>query len=223
MINFLEHNIHEEILIYIFFLAFPGNSNNTFKNTTCFYQCWGDHMAYEDILYLHDSSLKEWDAEVVSVDKDKYIVLNKTAFYPNAGGQPYDTGSITTEDGAEYKVVYVGKFSGKISHEVDKPGLKPGDKVHCKLDWERRYTLMRMHSAAHILSAIYHNEAGAIITGNQLNIDKSRMDFSLEAFDREKIQQYLDMANEIVEKDLPIQTQFITREELEKVEMKLIY
>jgi misacylated tRNA(Ala) deacylase len=63
---------------------------------------------------------------------------------------------------------------------------------------------MRMHTSAHILSAVFHQEAGALITGNQLNLDKSRIDFSLENFDREKINEYIKKANEVVEQDLPI-------------------
>jgi misacylated tRNA(Ala) deacylase len=74
-------------------------------------------------LYMDDSYLKTWNAKVVSVKDDKYVVLDKTAFYPKGGGQPWDEGFIIRDD-QKYEVVYVGKFSGKISHEVDKPGLE---------------------------------------------------------------------------------------------------
>ena len=93
-------------------------------------------------LFLIDSYLKESPASVVSVKDGKYVILNQTIFYPKGGGQPNDTGKIIKED-AVYNVTYVGKFSGVISHEVDHPGLKAGDSVHCILDWERRYKLMR--------------------------------------------------------------------------------
>jgi Ser-tRNA(Ala) deacylase AlaX len=68
-------------------------------------------------LYLEDSYQRECDALVVSVKDGKYVVLNQTIFYPKGGGQPCDTGMIMKEN-ETYNVVYVGKFSGEISHEV---------------------------------------------------------------------------------------------------------
>ncbi|MBI2653264.1 alanyl-tRNA editing protein [Candidatus Woesearchaeota archaeon] len=171
----------------------------------------------ENALYMNDSYLKEFDAKVASVKDDKFIVLDKTAFYPSGGGQPNDAG-IMICNGEEYPVVYVGKFDGKISHEVSKPGLKTGDKVNCRVDWERRYRLMRMHTAAHIIGAILYKEAGALYTGNQLGLDKSRIDFSLDVLDREKIQQYLGMANECVQKSVDVRIYYLPREEALKIE-----
>lgn len=174
-----------------------------------------------DALYMDDSYTKEFDAKVESVTKGEekkfFVVLDKTAFYPNAGGQPHDTGKFVKE-GVEYPVVYVGKFSGKISHEVSKEGLKEGDVIKGVIDLNRRYALMRMHTAAHIISEVFHRDSGAMITGNQLDIDKSRIDFSLENFDREKMSEYFAKANEIVERDLNVKTYFLPREEAMKIE-----
>ncbi len=165
--------------------------------------------------------MKEFEAKVVSITKGGenkfFIVLDKTAFYPNSGGQPHDTGKIV-KDGIEYPVVYVGKFSGKISHEVSKEGLKEGDSIKGIIDWDRRYALMRMHTAAHIISEVFHRDSGALITGNQLDMDKSRIDFSLENFDREKMSGYFAKANEIVNKNLNVKTYFLPREEAMKIE-----
>ena len=80
------------------------------------------------MLFLDDSYLKECDATVVSVKDSKYVVLDQTVFYPKGGGQPWDTGKLV-KDAQEFEVVYVGKFSGEVSHEVDRPGLKEGDRV----------------------------------------------------------------------------------------------
>jgi len=171
----------------------------------------------DEALYLKDCYLKEWEAEVKEVNEGKFIVLDRTAFYPRGGGQPNDTGvMVRVSDGKEFRVVFAGKFSGKISHEVDQEGLQVGDKVNCKLDWERRHKLMRQHTASHILSAIMFKEAGALITGNQLDMEKSRIDFNLENFDREKLMEYIRMSNEIVRKDLPIKIYSVPREEAEK-------
>ncbi len=170
-------------------------------------------------IYLDDSYVKEFEATVESVKDNKYIVLDQTAFYPNAGGQPYDTGKFI-KDNEEFNVVYAAKFGEIISHEVDKPGLKQGDKVKGVIDWDRRYKLMRSHTAAHVLSAIFHKEAGALITGNQLDLDKSRIDFNLEDFDREKIDEYVKKSNELIDKDLLVTVSYMKREEvLQKPEL----
>lgn len=170
-----------------------------------------------EALYLKDSYLKEWETTVLEVNNDKFVVLKETAFYPNGGGQPWDEGLITKEDGTSFKVVYCGKFNGYISHEVNEPGLKPGDKVSCKLDWNRRYRLMQMHTAVHILSEVIHKDTNAMITGGQLGIEKSRMDFALEEYDPDKIRGYIDTANKKIEANLPVTVEFLPREEAEKM------
>ena len=171
----------------------------------------------ENPLYLEDCYMKEWDAEVKSVSQGKFIVLDKTAFYPNTGGQPNDTGKMISEDGTEYKVVYVGKFGENISHEVSPEGLKEGDKVHCVLDWENRYTLMKMHTAAHVLSQVLYAETGANTSGNQLGLDQSRIDFTLENYDVEKIKQCIEKSNEIIAKGAEVKKSFMSREEALKI------
>ena len=172
-----------------------------------------------EALYMKDSYLKNWDAKVVSVKDDKYIVLDKTAFYPKGGGQPWDEGYISI-DGEKFKVVYVGKFSGEISHEVEKPGLKEGDQVSCEIDWERRYTYMRYHTACHLVSNLLFKRANAKITGNQIELDKARMDFSMEDYSPEKLHTYVNEANEIIQKNLPVTIGYMSREEvLQKPEL----
>ena len=162
---------------------------------------------------MNDAYLKEWEAKVVSVKEGKYIVLDKTAFYPKGGGQPGDEGFIT-KNGEKFKVVYVGKFSGKISHEVDKPGLKEGDLVKCELDWNRRYTFMRFHTASHLISNILYRRANAKITGNQIGLDKTRMDFSMKDYSPEKLKAFVNEANEIIKQDLPITIDYLSKTEV---------
>ena len=170
----------------------------------------------EKALYMDDSYLKEFEAVVESVKDDKFAVLDKTAFYPTGGGQPHDTGIIIC-NGEEYAVVYVGKFSGQISHEVAKLGLKAGDKVVGKINWDRRYRFMRMHTAAHLLISIFNREANVLITGNQIDEDKTRIDFNMENFDREKILKYIEDANNIIKQDLPVKVSYMKREEAMKI------
>jgi misacylated tRNA(Ala) deacylase len=166
-----------------------------------------------EALYMDDSYLKEWSAKVIKVTDGKYIILDKTAFYPKGGGQPCDEGVIRRNDD-KFNVVYVGKFSGDISHEVDKPGLKVGDSVICELNWERRYTYMRYHTACHLISNILYNRADAKITGNQIELDKSRMDFSMDDYSPEKLQEYVNEANQIIQKDLPITIDYMSKDDV---------
>ena len=168
-------------------------------------------------LYLEDSYLKEFDATVAKAD-GKFIILDNTAFYPNGGGQPNDTGVIKRGDGTEFRVVFAIKKDGNVSHEVDSEGLGEGDRVHCVIDWPRRYALMRMHTAAHILSAIMNRETGALITGNQLGERESRIDFSLETLDRKKIAGYVRKANDAVAAAIDVKHYYMATEEAMKIE-----
>jgi misacylated tRNA(Ala) deacylase len=122
-------------------------------------------------------------------------------------------------NGERYPVVFVGQFGGRISHEVSKAGIKEGNKIRGVINWDRRYMLMRHHTAAHLLSAVVHSKTGAMITGNQLNVDKSRIDFSLEEFDKEQSMAFVEDANKLVERDLAVEVSWISREEAEKGEL----
>ena len=167
-------------------------------------------------LFLVDSHLKEVRATVISVKDGKYVTLDRTIFYAKGGGQPHDTGRIIRQ-GEVFDVVFVGKFSGEISHEVDRVGLQPGDDVCCVLNWERRYKLMRSHTAAHVLAALLNKGTGALITGNQLEENYVRFDFSLEKFDRTILEEYLVRANELFEEDIEVKSYELPREEALKI------
>ncbi len=175
----------------------------------------GDAM--QEMIWMKDCYVKEWDAEVLDVKDGKFVVMNPVNFYPKGGGLVWDTGKIVDGSGNEYNVVYSGKFNGVVSVEIDKPGLEPGMKVHCLLDWKRRYKLMRLHTAVHTLAAVINKETGALITGNNLDIDKSRMDFNLENFDKEKFIGYVEEANRILAEGHPVKIYFLPREEAMKI------
>ncbi|MFX0090510.1 MAG: alanyl-tRNA editing protein [Candidatus Hodarchaeota archaeon] len=166
-------------------------------------------------LYLDDMMLKEFEAEVVSVTDRKYVGLDQTAFYPKSGGVANDEGTLTRGNDV-FQVVYVGKFKGKISHEISSDGLQVGDKVVGKLDWNRRYNLMRHHTAAHVLSGIFFNHSSAKITGNDITLGQGRIDFNIENFDRSLIEDYVEKANEIIRQDLPVEVYNMERTELDQ-------
>ena len=167
-------------------------------------------------LFLEDSYLNQSPATVVSVKDGKYIILDQTIFYPKGGGQPHDTGKII-KDNKTYNVVYVSKFNGEISHEVDLTGLQIGDNVLCVLNWERRYKLMRSHTAAHVFASLLTNGTGALTTGNQLGEDHIRFDFSLEKFDKVLLETYLTKANKLLGSDIPVKWYELPREEAMKI------
>lgn len=166
-------------------------------------------------LYLTDSYLRECSAKVVKAEKidgKNFVALDRTVFYPQGGGQPADTGKIIARGGAQYNVLFSKNNGEDVSHEVDREGLAAGMEVQCSLDWERRYKLMRMHTSAHLMAAIVHKEYGALITGNQLGGQQTRMDFDAPAFTKEKIPEVEAKANEMIARDLPVSIAFEERE-----------
>lgn len=166
----------------------------------------------QELIYMKDCYVREFDANVIEVIDGKAIVLDRTAFYPQSGGQPHDTGVIICK-GQEYKVTCVSKSNGLVIIGTDRGGLEAGDCVRCSMDWERRHRLMRYHTASHVLSGVIFKETGAHITGNQLSLDMSRIDFDLERFDRDRIKEYEERANGIIAKNKTVRIRFLSREE----------
>ena len=151
---------------------------------------------------------KEFDAEVELVDGNR-VVLDQTAFNPRGGGLVSDTGRLNG-----MRVIEATKEGDNVFHMLEAPAeLRVGDKVHGVVDWDRRFRVMRMHTAAHILSAVVNGETGALITGNQISPDESRVDFNLDNFDRDKMTYYIDRVNEAVGRGVEVKTFFMKREE----------
>jgi len=166
-------------------------------------------------LYWEDSYMTEFEAEVISVEND-FVELDSTAFFATGGGGPNDTGKLIA-NGNDFIVSDVSKSGDKILHKIDKEGLKSGDKVKGIIDWDRRYRLMKMHTASHLLSSIIHNEIGTLISGGNLDLEKSRIDFNLEDFDREKFTAYVKNANELIKQGAQVKSYFMKREEAMKI------
>jgi len=168
-------------------------------------------------LYLDDMYLREFEAEVVGIDQEKYVTLDQTGFYPKSGGIDNDLGTlIRTEDRAEFNVVHVAKVIGNISHEIEPIGLKVGDHVIGKLDWNRRYQLMRYHTAAHVLSGLFFKMGNVKVTGNDMVVEQGRIDFNFSEFDRQSVENLVQEANEIIKKDLAVITYYIDRKEMDQ-------
>jgi misacylated tRNA(Ala) deacylase len=183
----------------------------------------------ENPLYLSDSYARSCSARVLSASDGKFVALEPQLFAPRGGGLVSDTGKIAK--GADtYNVIGVTKKDGAILHELAPAAgsaeaqaasgaiqLSPGDEVECSLDWERRHRLMRSHTAGHILSAIMYKSGGIMITGNAIDVDKSRFDFSMENFDRDAFQKLIDEANHQIARGLEVTTRTLPREDALKL------
>lgn len=163
---------------------------------------------------IDSNYIKEFDATVTK-NKKNYIVLDKTAFYPKGGGQPSDTGIIKW-NGKESKIKEVVKKGNTIKHIIEGGKPEVGTKIHAKLDWDKRYDHMKMHTAQHILSGIIFDDYKARTVGNQIHQDYSRVDFKPARFTDEDLEKIKDKFNEIVSKDQPISIYEEQRESLEK-------
>jgi misacylated tRNA(Ala) deacylase len=163
-------------------------------------------------LYWEQPYGKEFSAKVLSLEGNK-VVLDQTLFYPRGGGVACDTGTIN-----DVPVTETTKAADIITHTLGSPAkFTVGDTVLGRIDWNRRYRLMRMHTAGHLLSSIFFSKANCRITGNQIEVDKSRMDFNLESFDRSMIERFVGEANRLINSDALVKIYFLPREEALKL------
>jgi|Deesub1362B_J571_1020462.scaffolds.fasta_scaffold13743_2 misacylated tRNA(Ala) deacylase len=164
-----------------------------------------------ELLYLKDSYLRNFEARVLGAEEDK-VVLSATAFYPEGGGQPTDTGALIYE-GERYPVVKVKREGGEVVHYCEGAELKEGDVVRGEIDWQRRYTFMRYHTALHILAKVLFDEFEAVVTGNQIGLEKSRMDFDVANFDRSVLPEIEAKTNEAIAQGHEVKIYTLPREE----------
>jgi misacylated tRNA(Ala) deacylase len=170
------------------------------------------------LIYQWDSYIRELDARVIGV-VDNRVFLDKTIFHPRSGGVDHDTGYMIIGDQRVRVVkVLIDKDRGDVAHYVDNPSLiKPGMSVHLILDWDRRYRLMRLHTAAHILSAIMYRDYNALITGGNISVEYAYDDYSLETMDKTIFYEAVRRANEIIKRGLEVKIYWLPREEAFKI------
>ena len=168
-----------------------------------------------EILCYTDSYLREVDATVVDTTP-KGVVLDRTGFYPGGGGQPADTG-VLYEEATRYGVGKVSRSVGRIVHELDTAPPAMGAVVHGAIDWDRRYRLMRTHTALHILSGLVWRDYGAKVTGGDMRPLAARMDFELEHMSLGFASEVEALINEEVEAGRPVEIDALRREEALKV------
>lgn len=170
-----------------------------------------------DLLYLHDSYLKEFDARVALIE-GQAVALERTAFYPGGGGQPADTGRLKW-DGDEGRVVEVHKQDNQVWHVLEGALPAAGFPVRGILDWDRRYAIMRHHSALHVLVGVVYRLYGALVTGGAIYPERARMDFSLEDLSKERVAAIETEANKVIQEGRRIFVRFVTREEFEQSDL----
>ena len=164
-----------------------------------------------EILCHADSYLREFDALVVEATQ-KGAVLDRTALYPGGGGQPPDTGVLRAGD-VEYRVTKISRADGKLVHELDGEPPSAGASVHGTLDWERRYQLMRTHTALHVLSGVVWRDYGALVTGGGMKPLSARMDFELEEMSADFAAEVEALVNKEVGAQHPVEIKTLPREE----------
>ncbi len=168
-----------------------------------------------ELLCQQDSYLKEFDAEIVSVGAEsRAVILDCTAFYPGGGGQPCDFGLLTV-NGTEYPVTKVKKQGADALHflggDADLPEI--GTTVHGVIDWERRYQLMRTHTAMHILCGVVFRDYGALVTGGNMEPLNGRMDFEFETMRGELVAEIEEAINVEAQKGYDVKVAVLPREE----------
>ena len=167
-------------------------------------------------LYYEDPFLQGFTAAVTSCEEGKggYLVtLDRTAFYPEGGGQPYDTGVL-----GEAKVLEVHDKNGVITHLCNKP-LAVGASVEGKIDWARRFDHMQQHSGEHICSGLICERFRCDNVGFHMGTDTVTIDFNAD-ISWEELMEIEEAANRYICEDHPIDIQFYRGAELDKVEYR---
>ena len=162
-------------------------------------------------LYHKDSYLREFDAVVEEVVGDG-VVLDRTAFYPAGGGQPSDSGRLISPD-REWRVLKVKRSEGRVVHALDADPPPLGCELIGSLDWARRYSLMRTHTAMHILCGVVWRDYGASVTGGNMEPLRGRMDFEFEHLTADLVGEIEKKINAEVAAAHPVSVRILPREE----------
>jgi misacylated tRNA(Ala) deacylase len=164
-----------------------------------------------ELLYHTDSYLQEFDAQAVAVDGQR-VALDRTAFYATSGGQPHDTGTLS--DGSQtWHVTDVRREGAQIWHTLAGDQLPAaGARLSGRLDWPRRYKLMRTHPALHLLCGVIWRDYQAAVTGGNMDTAEGRLDFERRDVSNELAQESVAKVNAEVAADRPIEVKILPRE-----------
>jgi misacylated tRNA(Ala) deacylase len=161
-------------------------------------------------LFSVDAYARTCEATATEVG-DAGVVLDRTVFYARSGGQPGDTGTLRWKDG-EARVTDTFKQGGTLLHAVEGETPPAGTALVAEIDWDRRHTLMRTHTALHALSAIVFRDYRAKVTGGNMEPGAARMDFELESITSEFGREVEEKLNAELSADRPVRVNFLARE-----------
>jgi misacylated tRNA(Ala) deacylase len=168
-----------------------------------------------ELLFHNEAYLKEFEATVTDVVEGG-VVLDRTAFYTGGGGQPTDSGTLTSGS-QEYQVTGIKRDDGKLVHKISGESPSVGSTVTGVIDWDRRYLLMRTHTALHILCGVVWRDYGAKVTGGDMKPGEGRMDFEFENFSAEFAGELEAKVNAEVAANRDISVHHLSREEADKI------
>jgi misacylated tRNA(Ala) deacylase len=169
-----------------------------------------------DRIYSTDAYAREMDADVIEIDRgDGRVLLDRTVFYPGGGGQPPDEGELVIGDD-RLRVVRVTQDSSGVWHWVEGGLPQTGTSLRGEVDWDRRYRLMRTHTAMHALCGVVWSAYRSPVTGGNMKPGEGRLDFELPQWDPEAKQPLEDELNRQIGRRLPIEVGFLPREEADK-------
>ncbi len=166
-----------------------------------------------NILYYDDYALVDFSARVLRIMEGEYVVLDRTAFYPTSGGQIHDIGYID-----KCRVVEVFKQGNVVIHRVKSPTFTEGDEVRCHIDWARRRQLAQHHTATHIVNGVARELLGEHIwqAGAEKTEEKARLDIThYESLSKEQLEEIERRANEIVARDMEVESTVLRRDRAE--------
>lgn len=170
-----------------------------------------------ELIFQRDSYIKEFDCRVIEVNEaENAVVLDRTAFYPGGGGQLYDIG-ILEGSGSTYAVRKVKKAGDKVYHYIDGKLPEINESLKGKIDWDRRYKLMRTHTAMHILCGVIWRDYKAQVTGGDMEPLKGRMDFEFENMEAKLVREIEERVNAEVQNKREVRVQILPREEAFKI------
>lgn len=167
-------------------------------------------------LYYENVYKKEFEAKVLECREGKkgfQIILDESAFYPEGGGQPSDTGYLN-----QVKVKDVHEKNGELLHFTDE-AIEPGTSVKGKIDWARRFDLMQQHSGEHMVSGLVHEKYGYDNVGFHMGADVITIDFN-GMLDDAQMAEVETLVNEKIWENAPVEIFFPSREELERLEYR---
>ncbi len=171
-------------------------------------------------MYYVDAYVREFDARVLKVIEGKHIALDRTYFYPEGGGQPSDQGVLMFGD-IKAEVVHVQKVGRVILHEIKGSSApKEGDTIHGVLDWDKRYTLMKAHTATHLVNGAARRVLGEHVWqhGTQKGVKSTRLDIShYRRLTADEIHKIETLANKAVLADMRVITAWMPRGEAESL------